>query len=185
MNPSSSEKPVLDYSNLTRPRFDQGAMRAGQFLVVSSNTTLAPRCIYCNAPSFGPSLIQKFTTAKTFTLVTFSVMPPTVALRYFLCIRHRRRFAGLKFATGATAVLTFLMAISILILKIQEHWDSTDETIRTPLIILCPLFMGLAVLLGTDAQRGPRHHHTEHDHVYLSGISKSFLEQLPSLPGHS
>ncbi len=183
MNPSSSEKPILDYSNLKRPRFDGGAMRVGRFLVIGGDTTLPKRCVLCNAPADEPPVIASIRSESSFQ-VSLTII--YWDFYYYVCPRHRRRQFKMKIATCALAIINLLLVPVVLYLKTHFLWDDAHNSwIPWTTGSIGMASMGLTFLLCLDATRAPHLHHAGKGYVYVSGISKSFLKQLPSLPGHS
>lgn len=157
------------------------AWRCGATLVAEHGATLPPRCVRCNRPVNGPPVqCELFESPSKWWLVTIVGVIPWYALR---ALRGRRSHLSVHFCEihlgrqrAATRVAILFWATGVIMIALAQTRHGLDA-----LGGLLALFIGALVwLLSPGTLAAER---IDRNHVWVEGIDRRFLAQLPAEAG--
>jgi hypothetical protein len=155
--------------------------RDGKLLVFDSWAELPDRCLRCNAPAEGNKIKKTFRlsrpgldllalVAPLFGIVLFLIPAPTAKVRLCFCRDHMNRLRLMM--VGNWGVLVLGLAFII--------WGAAAQSGALALI-----GSGLVIASGTIGTMAGRYasvRRIDGNYVWLAGVSKAYLSELPSIP---
>jgi hypothetical protein len=155
--------------------------RCGALLVAEHGATLPARCVRCNRPVDGPAIrCRLFESPTKWWLLTILGVIPWYVVRaargrrshvhaHFCEIHRGRQRAAIRIA-----ILFWATGVVMIVLALSRHGLNA-------LGGLLALLIGLLVwLLSPGTLSAAR---IDHDHVWIEGIDRGFLAQLPARAG--